>query len=195
MTANGICNFCRKSVNIPDNLQGSLLKCPFCLKDFDVFEPQNPANSVGNGFVHGQSPAFLNITQTVTDFLQIRAAKKLATDSGCGFALLLAVIVGGRLFSENWPYFLLASSTAGILFCGAWITLINRYFAGKVSKAFNSLFKEAGIATPGSRELYMKLLADFSTRLKVNEEKIISYPFLRSILNRLTDGLEKSQQQ
>lgn len=191
MTANGICKFCRKSVTIPDNLQGSPLRCPFCLRDFDVFEPQGHPENVQSGFPQSQPPELQNLTHSVTEFLQIRATKKLATDSGCGFALLMAVILCGMLFSESWPYFLLTSSTAGILFCGAWIMLIDRYFARRVRNAFDMLFDESGIATPGNRELYMKLLADLSNRLKVSEEKIISDPFLRKILDQLADGIKK----
>ncbi len=195
MTANSICKFCHKSVNVPDNLQGSLLRCPFCLEDFDVFEPQSHEQNVQSSSVQIQTPESQNLTQAVTEFLQIRAAKKLATDSGCGLAFLLAVMPGVMLFPQSLPYFLLTSLTTGVLFCGAWIMLINRHFARSINNSFNSLFKESGIAAPGNRELYMKLLADFASRLKISEEKVISDPFLRSILNRLADGLEKPRQQ
>ncbi len=190
MTADGICKFCQKSVTIPDNLQGSLLRCPFCLRDFDVFEPQNPAQNIGNSLVQRQLQNLLDTTQAATEFLRIRAAKKFAANFGCIMALLMAATLGGLLFSESWSYFLLTSLTAGMLLCGAWIILINKYFARSIQNAFATLFKEAQIAAPGSRELYMKLLADFSSRLKISEKKVISDPFLRSILNRLSDGLE-----
>lgn len=195
MTANGICKFCHKGVNIPDNLQGSLLRCPFCLRDFDVFESQSHAQNVQSSSAHIKAPELPDLTRLTTEFLRIRAAKKFATDLGCAFALLLAVALGILLFSESWLYFLLTILTAGIIFCGAWVMLIDRYFVRSIDNAFNSLFEESGISAPGNRELYIKFLANFSARLKVNEEKVLGDPFLRSILNRLADDLEKPQQQ
>lgn len=195
MTANGVCKFCHKSVSIPDNLQGSVLHCPFCLSDFDIFEPQKRAQNAASSIAQEQLPESQVLARAITEFLQIRAAKKLATDFGCSLGLLLAIALGGMLFSESWPYFLLTGLTTGIFFCGAWVMLINRYFARSINKAFSSLFKEADIAAERNPELYMRLLADFSSRLKISEEKVISDPFLRSILNRLADGLEKPLQQ
>ena len=82
-------------------------------------------------------------------------------------ALLMAVTLGGLLFSESWSYFYdQFNSQHALVWCLD--NIDQQILCQKYSKRFATLLKKG--AAPGSRELYMKLLADFSSRLKISEK-------------------------
>ncbi|HNX75138.1 MAG TPA: hypothetical protein PLM07_03745 [Candidatus Rifleibacterium sp.] len=190
MSGQAKCRFCGKETAVPDNITGTTLRCPYCIRDFEIFSPESPASSElhGNSAICGRSvqadPEFMNAVQVV-----ISNRNKCRRNQNIMFAVavLIAAPVAWLLRPEEDLLTLALFIILCLLIGGIFLTLVISKFHQKTAGILQQLTNSPAASASSRRQLYRSVLSALSECLQIDESEVVSDPLLRQALQRLED--------
>ncbi len=195
MTSQVKCQFCGKETVVPDNMTDSVLRCPYCIRDFDVCQQAITAGSGGQ-----EDTASPDLSRQAASALQnavnviISNRQKNLRNQNLFFAVavLIAAPSAWLLHPKEDLLTLAIFFFACLLIGGLFLFFIASRFSQTTSQILLDLNSESAIKSLPRQQLYRVMLASLAKSLQTGEPEIVSDPLLRQVLRQIEDSADSA---
>ncbi len=182
------CQFCGKETTVPDNMTGTLLRCPYCIRDFDICDPasspdaDNPNDTPAPDFQG--NPAL----QSAVNAIITNRQKSLRTQNLLLMITTLIAAPAAWVIHSKEDLITLAIFIAiSLVIGGLALTFANSRFSTITRTVLRNMSAEPSMQTLTHQQLYQCLLAALAAKLNIDEAELVSDPLLRQALQQLED--------